>query len=75
MENTAAITTLAKNNINILEVRPYQGGMLVAFEFQWRDPRNYNHRWSKSVIFEKESTDLAQTILNLVRGARKELEG
>lgn len=77
MENkTSIIATLAKNNINVLDVdlgaTPNQ--LYIKFEFQWRDPKNRNHRWAKTVLWVHNTKDWSQELLNTVREARKELE-
>lgn len=82
MEKTSSISQIAKNNINILEVKPYKddiGGFraVVHYEFQWRDPRNNNHRWSKNFLdvpYGLNEQLPYQDILRVVRNARAELE-
>lgn len=82
MERTGSISQLARNNINILEVRPYRDDdhylrALVHYEFQWRDPSNNNHRWSKNfmdVPYGMGETLPYQDVLRVVRNARSELE-
>lgn len=82
MEKTSSVSQLARNNINILEVRLYRddNGRLravVHYEFQWRDPNNNNHRWSKNfmdVPYGINDVLPYQDILKAVRRARAELE-
>lgn len=75
---TSIYAKLAREGINILSCTniPEYSGTEYIFEYSWMDPAQQNKlHWSKAPFFTNSAGyDWVESLIELVRSARKELE-